>query len=301
MELNWLEDFIQLAQTRNFSRAAAARHITQSAFSRRIRALEYWLGAPLIDRSEHPIALTEVGGDFLPLAIKTVRHLYERRAAICQSNESGERTVTFAAQHSLSLGFFSNWIQSVENAIGTLDVRMITDNYYGAIQALDADGCDFLMCFTHPEIADVPESVFSNITLGDNWLIPVCAPDKKGNPLYVLPGNKKCAIPFLSYGTASFLGRATKFIIHQQQCTLYNSYENAFGEALKCMAVAGRGLVWLPECAMSEELASGKLVVAGDDSWRLKLEIRLFRTRKPISATCESLWKYVDKNNEKYS
>jgi LysR family transcriptional regulator, hypochlorite-specific transcription factor HypT len=35
MELNWLEDFLALAERRNFSRAAEARHVTQPAFSRR--------------------------------------------------------------------------------------------------------------------------------------------------------------------------------------------------------------------------------------------------------------------------
>jgi len=40
VELKWLEDFISLARTRNFSRSAEERHVTQSAFSRRIQALE---------------------------------------------------------------------------------------------------------------------------------------------------------------------------------------------------------------------------------------------------------------------
>ena len=40
METKWLEDFIALAETRSFSRAAQLRHITQPAFSRRIQALE---------------------------------------------------------------------------------------------------------------------------------------------------------------------------------------------------------------------------------------------------------------------
>ena len=47
MELVWLEDFLALAEALNFSRAAEARHVTQPAFSRRIRALEGWIGAAL--------------------------------------------------------------------------------------------------------------------------------------------------------------------------------------------------------------------------------------------------------------
>ena len=58
MNLIWLEDFLALASTGNFSRAAEERHMTQPAFSRRIRALEEWLGVVLIDRTTHPAALT---------------------------------------------------------------------------------------------------------------------------------------------------------------------------------------------------------------------------------------------------
>ena len=43
MELIWFEDYLALAETLNFSRAAEARHVTQPAFSRRIRALEEWM------------------------------------------------------------------------------------------------------------------------------------------------------------------------------------------------------------------------------------------------------------------
>jgi len=44
MELKWLEDFVSLAETHSFSRSAELRHVTQPAFSRRIQALEAWLG-----------------------------------------------------------------------------------------------------------------------------------------------------------------------------------------------------------------------------------------------------------------
>ena len=42
LDLDWLEDFVALAETGNFSRAAEARAIAQPAFSRHIRSLEEW-------------------------------------------------------------------------------------------------------------------------------------------------------------------------------------------------------------------------------------------------------------------
>lgn len=57
MNLSWLEDFLALAESGNFSRAAERRHMTQPAFSRRIRAFEDWLGVALFDRGSHPVTL----------------------------------------------------------------------------------------------------------------------------------------------------------------------------------------------------------------------------------------------------
>ncbi|RQS02604.1 LysR family transcriptional regulator, partial [Burkholderia sp. Bp8998] len=64
MEAKWLEDFLSLADTKSFSRAARTRHLTQSAFSRRIAALESWMDAKLVDRSINPITLTPAGQMF---------------------------------------------------------------------------------------------------------------------------------------------------------------------------------------------------------------------------------------------
>ena len=50
MDLDWVRDFLALAEHRTFSRAAEARNVTQPAFSRRIRALEEWVGTPLFLR-----------------------------------------------------------------------------------------------------------------------------------------------------------------------------------------------------------------------------------------------------------
>lgn len=67
LDLEWLEDFLALAETANFSRAAEARSTAQPAFSRHIKALEDWVGVALVDRRAHPAALTEAGKRFLPL------------------------------------------------------------------------------------------------------------------------------------------------------------------------------------------------------------------------------------------
>ena len=82
MEIEWIEDFLCLADTRSFSRAANQRHLSQSAFSRRIQALEEWVGVELIDRGSHPPSLTPAGRAFRGFSEGSVRELYQARALL---------------------------------------------------------------------------------------------------------------------------------------------------------------------------------------------------------------------------
>ena len=61
VDIVWLEDFLAVSATGNFSRAAKLRNSSQPAFSRRIRALEKWVGVDLLDRTSQPARLTPAG------------------------------------------------------------------------------------------------------------------------------------------------------------------------------------------------------------------------------------------------
>ncbi len=295
MHLKWSEDFLCLARLRSFSRAAAERHVTQSALSRRIRSLEHWLGAPLIDRSLYPVTLTEAGEHFLPAAAEAVRRMYEIRSVVAQPRPKGDNTVTFAAQHSLSLDFFARWIGGIEKRAGALDVRLTADNYYAAVQSLREGSSDFLLCFTHPRIASFPQDLFDSKTLGREWLLPVSATVAgKKTPLFRLPGSRRRPTPWLSYGPNTFLGTAVRFVLERRPCALDLRCENAFGESLRSMALCGRGVAWLPECLMRDDIARGRLVPAGGAQWREQLEIRLLRMQDSSSPVCDIVWRHAE-------
>ena len=78
MDQKLLEDFLSLYRHKSFSHAAQERNVTQPAFSRRIRALEEWLGVVLFDRTALPIRLTAQGEQFLPVARDIVERTYCR-------------------------------------------------------------------------------------------------------------------------------------------------------------------------------------------------------------------------------
>jgi DNA-binding transcriptional LysR family regulator len=102
MDTKWLEDFVSLAKTRSFSRSAQLRHLTQPAFSRRLRSLQAWAGVALVDRSSYPTRLTAAGTQLhaQAQAQDILQNLYHCRAQLrCpQAPHMGQTQTSAAAQ-----------------------------------------------------------------------------------------------------------------------------------------------------------------------------------------------------------
>lgn len=67
MEMQQIRYFLSLARTLNFTRAAEECHVSQSALTRAIQALEAELGGELVRREHSKSHLTELGKRMLPL------------------------------------------------------------------------------------------------------------------------------------------------------------------------------------------------------------------------------------------
>ena len=61
MDFHQLRVFVEVAKQKNFSRAAESIFLSQPTVSAHIKALENEIGAPLFDRSQRELMLTEGG------------------------------------------------------------------------------------------------------------------------------------------------------------------------------------------------------------------------------------------------
>ena len=293
MDLEWLQSFVHLAQTGSFSRSAEESHVTQPAFSRRIKAVETWLGTPLVDRSTYPTKLTTRGKEFLKIAEEVIGALHAIKRDFADDRLQETNIINIAALHTLSLTFFPKWVGHLGNDIRKLNYRLISDNLHDCVQALVEGSCDLLLCYSHeskPIMLDANR--FPNIVLGKEVVIPVSAPRGKRRPMFSLPSRADQPVPLLAYSPESFLGSVLDAIFRERRRSLHFRvvYENSFAEALKAMAVAGFGLTWLPMNSVQPELASGRLVRAGPANWDLAFDIRLFRAADRGRPATEQLW-----------
>ena len=115
METKWLEDFISLVETNNFSRSAALRHVTQPAFSRRIQSLENWLGTDLVDRTSYPTSLTPAGVVFYEQALEMLAQINGARDMLRSKRAAAQTSIDLAVPHTLSLTFVPKWLTALEH------------------------------------------------------------------------------------------------------------------------------------------------------------------------------------------
>jgi DNA-binding transcriptional LysR family regulator len=293
LETKWLDDFVALAATRSFSQAAQKRFVTQPAFSRRIRSLEETLGLTLVNRARTPVELTEAGQLFLITARSLVEQLGEVLRHLHHLEGQHGEVLQFAAAHSLALGFFPRWVAGLRAEGLSFASRLVATNVGEAVHALREGSCDLMLAFHDPDAAlQMDADIFPSLHLASSEMLPVCAADAHGAPLYHL--DDEHSVPLLAYSTGAFLARPVNLLLRQRQLRYTTVYETAMADSLKSMALQGLGVAWVPRLSIEAELARGELLECGDPSWRVPLEIRLYRCALVRKAAVRLMWRKLE-------
>ncbi len=286
MDVGWLEDFLAVLDEGSFSRAAERRAVSQPAFSRRIRALEQWVAAPLFDRNTHTVKLTPAGQRFRPIAEETLRRLNAGREEAQAAAQMALQTLRFAATHVLSLTFFPTWLRSLE-AIAPMQstVQLTADNMVACERLMVEGRAQFLLCHHHDGAPSrLSSDAFRSIRLGEDVLLPVAAPMLRSTALR--------DAPFLAYSSESGMGRIldAAWASAGRQAPAKPAFASHLASVLAAMARDGRGVAWSPLSLVADDIAAGRLIRAGSATDEVAMEIRLFRPKARQSAAAEDLW-----------
>lgn len=295
-QLKLLEDFLALARTGSFTKAADQRHVTHPAFGRRIRALESWLGAPLVKRGTQPVVLTEEGKIFFKTASQIIEQLNRVKQQLAQPDMQGQTSLRIATGRSLARSLVTDWVsrlhhggQALLHAGTQIDIK--TGMMADMAKLLAQGKTDFLCCYEHPALSlELLPEQFIYLTLATDKLVPVSQTQPNGQALYDLDPQPGKTIPLISYSgglaMARILGdRLQDYpypLLHTVRC---DSLDTVLGSVLK-----GLGIAWLPHSMIVGECRSGKLIQLGGRGEEISFEVRLYRSRKPISALAEAIW-----------
>jgi len=280
MELKWLEDLLVLLEEGSISRAAARRHVTQPAYSRRIRQLEQWLGVELVDRSTKPIRIRAAGLSLEDDVRDLVNRFYALRNRV---HETTER-VTFIAQHTLAISRFPALIRGVKMRLPESSYRVVPANYEECEALFSKEG-DLLLCYQSTQSRfDFSHRTVRMLDLGSDRLIPVASRSLAQQLGEMTPG---MAIPLLMYQQHGFLAEALAATCLPDVIRDYRVEticESAFSASLKEMALADMGIAWLAEEIIHQELNEQRLISYADQLGQVELDIVLYYRDEALPA-----------------
>ncbi|MCK9689292.1 LysR substrate-binding domain-containing protein [Scleromatobacter humisilvae] len=290
MNLTWLEDFLALAASGNFSRAAEERASSQPAFSRRIRGLEDWLGVELFDRSSQPATLTQAGEWFRGVAEDLLKRVARLPGDARRIRDADAQALRIAATHALSFTFLPQWLRHLESSAPLGQVRLMSDVLARCEALMQQGQVQFVLSHAHakaPGALDVDG--YRATCVGGDVLVPVSQPDAGGKPRHALSDDEPAAV--LQYTDESGLGRILRAVLGRRFDRGHVAFTAHAASVLRTMALDGRGLAWLPETLVRDDLALGRLVPAAGEEWNVPLEVRLYREREPLGPVAEAFWR----------
>ena len=97
MEIEYLNEFAEIARLESFSRAAEELCISQSSLSKHILALERELGQPLLYCNPRSVTLTPAGAELLPMAQQVSQLNNAMHAAASAWTEREKKTLSIAS------------------------------------------------------------------------------------------------------------------------------------------------------------------------------------------------------------
>lgn len=103
MDTQGLRAFITVSETHSFSTAAEHLHLTQSAVSKRVAALEHQLGKRLFDRIGRQVRLTESGQRLLPRAHQILELMDDTRRSLQHEQHEITGRLTLGTSHHIGL------------------------------------------------------------------------------------------------------------------------------------------------------------------------------------------------------
>lgn len=297
MEVRWLNDFIALARTRHFSRAADQQNVTQPTFSRRIKLLEEEIGTLLVDRNTLPLSLTPAGRIFLDAAERITALLADTREQCHRVQADDDDRLRIAATQSLYLSLYQTWVQPLASA---LDISMDHDlesSKWAARDFADAllsGSIDMMLTYWHPDMtlfSDEQSSLLQHLVVGHEQLLLCSATDANGEPRFSA-SKSMTKLPYIAYDPDSLLEPVIQMTMETLDIGVdlqrIGSEKHCVG--VKAMVKGGFGTGWLPGRLAGSSIRHGQLVPLGDLQGRIPLEVRVYRLNSNSHSQLGLLW-----------
>ncbi len=290
MDINWLQDFLAVADTRHFTQAASRRNISQAAFSRRIRALESWLGVTLIERGTVPAHLTAEGKRFESEARDTVARLMDARASLTGFKSESRSTIRLSVTQTIAAAQLGDWWDVWCNDLG-INLETHISGLSDVVAAFLAGYSDVLICYQSnrlPRHFDTRH--YLSHVIETDQLVPVIAANGAHIQRDAEIDTLK-SIPLLMYSSKAYFSKIVSEILDQSRTQLLGDLvvETEMAHFVADCAARNMGLGWIPASLLHSDY-SDKLVALEQPKIRAEIDIVAYVARKKRSFACDQIW-----------
>ena len=257
MQIEDLRIYVAVIKAGNFTAAAEQLMLSKQYVSRRIAALEESLGARLLNRNTRKLSVTDNGQLFAQHAQRILDDVQEAQQAVSGRQQVLQGSFRLSVPMSFGISHLSPFIAEFLSQHPGLQFQVeLADRYVDMV----GEGFDMAI-----RIGTLPDSsliakrlgVFRRVICGSPSYIQGAGAPREPEDLL----NHAC----LRYGRESqtgwelFNGEQRKVMAVQGPMVSNN------GEMLRDAAVAGLGLILLPEFIVAPALASGDLMTVLDE------------------------------------
>ena len=155
-------------------------------------------------------------------------------------------------------------------------VTLVSDVFARCEAMLLQSQVQFVLSHAHPlSSSDLQSQGYRFVCVGSDVLIPVSVPDPQGRARHE-PTHATATSPvqMLNYSAESGIGRILRDVrgAALERWPAQSVVKAHLASVLRTMALDGRGMAWLPQTLIAEDLASGRLTEAapriGGSRWR---------------------------------
>ena len=258
MEERRLEVFRAVARELNFSRAALELHLSQSAVSQQIAALEGELGGELFDRSRRRVRLTPAGAALLHRVDRLLGDFAEARRAVAAARGAVEGELRVASSRTIGTYLLPRLLATLGQRHPALALEISIENSERVTQSLLAG---------HADIGYVEDVVSTAgivlVELLQDELVIVAASSHRFAAVTEVALEDLIAEPLVVRESGSGTRRVAEEHLRRAGARIEElriAAELTGIEAIKAAVEAGLGVAILSRATLAKELALGTLV-----------------------------------------
>ena len=292
MDFYELEAFIKLAESLRFSKAAELSNMSPSALSRMILRLEEEIGAPLLDRDNRKVLLTEQGKKFLAFARDSLAKKRDLAAEFSHSQNTVSGDLNVFASVTACYTILPPFIKELSKKFPAIRLSVQTGGEANAFSAVKEDR-------VHLAVAAIPEEGSAAIeatSLIKTPLIYAASANGPWTKLYGSPQDIVSSAPLLLPKTGLARRRFDKWI-KSRNVKPRVAAETDGNEALLAIAQLGLGIALVPRIVLENGPYKGTFVIheAGnalgyyDVGFIRKKEISGTQSEKKLRAAVEEI------------